>query len=113
MNYANLLARGLLILYCTFLLLFAFGEGIFKQGYIHAIPAVAILALMIIFQHKPVLSFLVFFCVFLYSVWFFRTYDDVINFLVISAPLLVVSILFLVGKRGASPKSHNKSFTNF
>lgn len=103
MNYPNLLARGLLILYSIFLLLFAFGEGL-SQGYIHAIQAVVILALMVTVQHKAVLSSLVFFCVFLFSVWFFGTYRSISSFLIISAPLLVVSILFLVGRRGPSVK---------
>jgi len=101
MNYANLLARGLLILYCTFLLLFAFGEGILEEGYMHAIPAVAILVLMMLFNRKPVLSSLTFFFMFVFSVWFFKTYSDIIQFFIISAPLIAVSVLFLVGKKSA------------
>ena len=102
MNYANLLARGLLILYCTFLLLFAFREGVLETGYNHAILAFLILILMIVFHGKPVISFMAFFLLFVFSVWFFKTYSDVVYFFIISAPLMAVSVLFLVGKKGIS-----------
>lgn len=98
MNYFNLLARGLLILYCTFLLLFAFGEGILEEGYIHAVPAIVILVLMIALHRKPVLSAIAYLFLFFLSVWFFKTYNDAVYFFTLSAPLLVVSVLFLLGK---------------
>jgi len=104
MNYPNLLARGLLLLYCIFLLLFGFEEGVLEQGYIHAVPAVAMLGLMVVFKNKPALSSLVFLFTFLFSIWFFKTYQDIVSFLIISAPLIVVSILFFMGKKSTSPK---------
>jgi membrane protein implicated in regulation of membrane protease activity len=99
MNYPNLLARGLLILYSIFLLLFAFGEGVLKEGYIHAIPAIIILVLMVVFKHRPVLNFLIFLLMSVVSIWFFKTYSSLVDFLIISAPLGIASILFLLGKR--------------
>ena len=101
MNYGNLLARGLLILYSIFLLLFAFEEGFLDEGFAHAIPAIVILAMMVIFKEKPLINFMIFFLLSILSVWFFKTYNDLINFLIISAPLGVASILFLVGWRRA------------
>jgi len=102
MNYANLLARGLLILYCIFLLLFAFGEGILKEGYMHAIHAVAILVVLVLFNRKPVVSSLTFFFLFVFSIWFFKTYNNAVYFFIVSAPLMMASVLFIIGKRSAS-----------
>jgi hypothetical protein len=82
-----------------FLLLFAFGEGILGEGYIHAVPAIVILLLMVALHRKPVLSAVVFFFLFVFSVWFFKTYNDAVYFFTLSAPLFVVSVLFLVGKK--------------
>jgi len=98
MNYANLLARGLLILYCIFLLLFAFEEGIVKGGYMHSIPAVVILAIMVVFKERPLINFFIFLFLSLFSIWFFKTYNNLTSFLIISAPLVVASILFLAGR---------------
>ena len=100
MNYANLLARGLLIPYCIFLLLFAFEEGILEEGYMHALPAVVILAIMVVFKERPLINFFFFLILSLVSIWFFKTYNNFTNFLIISAPLGVASILFLVAREG-------------
>ena len=102
MNYANLLARGLLILYSIFLLLFAFEEGLLEGGYMHALPALFILAMMVIFKERPLINFMIFLLLSLFTVWFFKTYNNVINFLIISVPLGVAGILFFLGKKSTS-----------
>lgn len=99
MNYPHLLARGLLILYSAFLLLFAFGEEFLKVGYMHAVPALIILVIMVLFKDKPVISFLSFFLLAVFTTWFLKTYVRLELFLILSAPLLVASVLFLFNRK--------------
>ena len=98
MNYINLLARGLLILYCVFLLFFGFGENAGTEGFIHIVQAIVILLLLFVLKGKPVLSFIVFIAAFVLSVWFFNSYSDIVLFSIISLPLAIASVLFLIGK---------------
>ncbi|HEU5292447.1 MAG TPA: hypothetical protein VFU05_17490 [Cyclobacteriaceae bacterium] len=102
MNYFNLLARGLLILYGVFLLFFALGEHVAGEGFIHAASAILIFILLAVLKARPVLSSLIFLGFFIFSVWFFKTYHNFISFSIISLPLAIASVLFMMGKRFAS-----------
>ena len=99
MNYFTLLGRLLLIAYSLFMLLFAIGEGITNEGFIHIIPPIIIVSVISIFWKKPVLSAVAVFIMFLISIWFFGSLERLGIFLIVSLPLAIASILFLIGSR--------------
>lgn len=99
MNYFTLLGRLLLIAYSIFLLLLAIGEGITSGGWVHAILPVVILMIVTILWHNPLWSALATFVLFLCSIWFFKTYEHMGIFLVVSLPLMIGCILFSIGSR--------------
>jgi hypothetical protein len=99
MNYFILLARLFLVAYASFFLLFAFGEGVTGDGLQHIFPAIFVVLILIFLWNKFILSAVVMGTLFALSIWFFHTYRDLVAFLIISLPLLVASILFLLGTR--------------
>ena len=99
MNYFILLARLFLVAYSAFLLLFAFGEGITGEGFFHVFPPALIILILIFLWNKPIWSALATIVLFGVSVWFFHTYQELVSFLIISIPLFVASILFLLGSQ--------------
>jgi hypothetical protein len=99
MNYFTLLGRLLLIVYSIFLLLLSIGEGLTAGGWIHAIQPVSILLVVTILWNNPLWSALATFVIFLASMWFFKTYEQAGVFLIVSVPLAIASILFLIGTK--------------
>lgn len=99
MNYFILMARLFLVLYSSFHLLFAVGEGITGNGFPHVLPPLLIILILVFLWNKPIWSALSTLILSGASIWFFNTYDDLIPFLIISLPLLVASILFLFGSK--------------
>jgi hypothetical protein len=99
MNYYTLLARLLLFAYGVFLLLIALGEGITEGGYPHIFPPLFILIIVTTFWNRPIISALAVFIVFLATTLYFKTYDEISVFLIISLPLAIASILFLLGSK--------------
>lgn len=97
MNYPCLLARTLVILYAGFFLLFALAQGVTERGLQHLVLSAIALVLMITFRNSIILSALAFAAMFAGSVWFFQTHLHPGAFLVVSLPVLVITILFLIG----------------
>ena len=99
MNYFILLARLFLVAYAGLFLLFAFGEGITSDGLQHIFSPIFIVLILIFLWDKFISSAVVTGVLFALSIWFFHTYNDLVAFLIISLPLLVACILFLLGTR--------------
>lgn len=99
MNYFILLARLFLVLFSAFFLLFAVGEGITGEGFVHVLPPVCIALILIFLWDKPGWSAVATTLLFGVSIWFFKTYTNPGIFLSISLPLLVSAILFLLGMK--------------
>jgi hypothetical protein len=99
MNYFTLLARLLLLAYGVFLLLIALGEGITEGGFMHALPPLAILIVVTVLWNKPMWSAVAVFILFVVTTLFFNTYEQIGVFLIISLPLALASILFLIGNK--------------
>jgi hypothetical protein len=99
MNYFVLLARLFLVAYAAFFLIFAFGEGITGDGLQHIFPPIFVVLILIFLWDKFISSAVVTVVLFALSIWFFHTYNGLVLFLIISLPLLVASILFLLGTR--------------
>jgi hypothetical protein len=97
MNYFTLLARLLLIAYSIFLLLLAVGEGIAEGGYIHVVAPAIILLVVTVLWKQPLGSAVAIFIVFLGTTLYFKTYEEIGTFLIVSMPLAMATILFLVG----------------
>jgi hypothetical protein len=96
MNYYTLLARLLLLAYGVFLLLIALGEGITEGGFPHVFPPLIILLIVTTFWNRPIISAL---AVFIATTLYFKTYDEISVFLIISLPLAIACILFLLGNK--------------
>jgi hypothetical protein len=99
MNYFTLLARLLLIAYCIFLILLAIGEGISSGGWIHMVQPVIILLVVTILWNNPLLSAVALIVLFFSSVWFFKTYEQIGVFLIVSLPLAIAGILYSIGSK--------------
>lgn len=97
MNYFILLARLFLVAYSAFMLLFAFREGITGDGLMHVFPPLLIVLVLVFLWNKFVWSAAATIVLFGVSVWFFETYNQLVPFLIISFPLFVASVLFLLG----------------
>lgn len=99
MNYFILLARLFLVVFSAFFLLFAVGEGITGEGFVHVLPPVCIVLILIFLWDKPGWSAVATLVLFGVSIWFFKTYTALGVFLIVSLPLLVSAILFLFGMK--------------
>ncbi|HUX57185.1 MAG TPA: hypothetical protein VMV77_09430 [Bacteroidales bacterium] len=98
------------LLYGTFLFFMALDSIPFEwkskevEGFlIHASPGIIIIIGAIAGFKRPVTGFIIFLIITIISTWFFHTYRDISNFMVISFPALLVALLFMVsfqGKKG-------------
>lgn len=98
--------RTLAILYTMFISLFAFDvfiEYTFPKVilalFMHLIPTFILLAALKLSWKYPSLGGLAFIILAVISIAFFETYSEVISFLIISAPLMTIGILFNVSKK--------------
>jgi len=96
--------RVLAILFILFLSLFALdvftGEVPFIQelgGFlIHLAPSYAMIIALIISWRKPLIGGIIFILLDLVFTFYFRTYQALPNFLIISFPLIVIGALFII-----------------
>jgi hypothetical protein len=106
------LPAGLGILYILFLSMFALdafsGDASLTEEilgfFIHLIPSLVVLVALAISWKKPVVGGALFILLCAVFTLFFRTYESMLNFLVISFPLAVIGILFIALKTAGSKK---------
>lgn len=104
--------RILTIVFILFISLFALdsfgGENPFLEqiiGFlIHLIPSYFLIAVLILAWKKPQIAGVIFLGLGAVFTIFFNTYEDLINFLLISGPAFLIGILFLFNKHIKSPK---------
>ncbi len=97
MKYPILLARLLLVSYSIFLLLFSTGDRVNREDFVHILIPVAIVLILIVLVNRAFLSGLAIMVLFLFTIWYFKTWSETLLFLIVSAPLAVASILFFLG----------------
>jgi len=103
----TLLPRILAILYIAFISLFAF--DVFEEGYgllgtmlalfMHLIPSFILIACLVLAWKRPKIGGIVFMALGVVFTLFFRTYQRLDVFLIVSLPLLVVGALFIIAGR--------------
>ncbi|MBR9693359.1 hypothetical protein GOV07_05560 [Candidatus Woesearchaeota archaeon] len=97
------LPRGIVILYICFLSLFAL--DVFSEGYgflellvalfMHLLPSLVLVGVLILAWKRPKWGGITFLVLGLIFTVFFNTYEDLINFLIISLPLFITGGLFV------------------
>lgn len=95
--------RILAILYIGFISIFAF--DVFDQGYtllettialfMHLLPSFILIGVTVLAWKKPKIGGIVFLGFSVIFTLFFRTYRELISFLLVSVPLFVIGSLFL------------------
>lgn len=99
MNYFSLMGRFLLLAYSIFLLLLAIGQGITQKGMFQCIPPIFIIIILISLGKHPVWSALAILGLFIGTIVFFKTYQSIITFFIVSFPLLAAAALLLIGSK--------------
>ncbi len=91
--------RVLAILYIIFITIFAFDESVISLPFIvHLMPTI-LLALVLIFTwRKPLTAAIIFLILGFGFTLIFRTYQNLVTFLIISLPLILMGVLFLLEK---------------
>ena len=93
-------------IYGFFFLLFALDS--FESGFtlksllaflIHSIPAFLILGTTAAGYKWPLASSLIFLIFFILTMWFFRSYGEILNFLIVSLPALLTANLLFIAYR--------------
>ena len=64
-------------------------------SFMQLIPSLIIIFVIIVAWEKDLLGFIAFFILGIVATFFFHTYEKIINFLLISMPLFIVSFLYL------------------
>ena len=83
-------------IYTIFIEIFAFDIKIFSLGFfLHQIPFLVLVIVNIVSIKKPKIGGILYLILFLGFTLFFRTYSQIVNFLLISLPLLMFGIVFL------------------
>ena len=98
--------RILSIIYIVFLSLFAmdvFGENYsFLETigalFMHLIPSLILIAITFLAWKKEKIGGIIFILLSIIFTIFFKTYNDIITFLLISLPILITGILFLLNQ---------------
>ncbi|MFH1404569.1 MAG: hypothetical protein ABIH21_00530 [Patescibacteria group bacterium] len=83
-----------------------FGEGygfpeVLLALFMHLLPQIIMLVILVLAWKKPLIGGIVFICLGVFALYFFRAYEEIISFLIISAPLLISGVLFIVSKKGS------------
>lgn len=88
--------RALLILFIIFFIIFSFDEPIFSIGFLmHNIPTLFLLITVIIAWKKSLTGGLILLGLTIIGTFFFRTYQEIQIFSMLSLPPLIISALFL------------------
>jgi hypothetical protein len=99
--------RVLVMIYIAFISLFSL--DVFGEGYvwyealggflIHMIPSFVLVALLILAWHKPRYGGIAFLVLAVAFTMFFNTYREIITFLLLTVPLVLIGVLFLLQKK--------------
>jgi hypothetical protein len=93
--------RGVAVLYILMMGLLASDvedDSFFRAALgfvIHLIPALILLGCTVLAWRNPRAGGIAFLVLGVGFTWFFHTYEDIVPFLILSAPLLVAGVLFL------------------
>ena len=98
------LPRILTIIFICFISMFALDEFSDPNGFwlnlagflIHLVPSFALIICLILAWKKPLIGGIIFIFLSVVFTFAFDTYEDVVTLLIISFPLLLVGILYLV-----------------
>jgi len=103
----TLLPRILAILYIAFISMFAF--DVFEEGYglfgtmlalfMHLIPSFILIACLAVAWKWPKIGGALFLALAIIFTLFFRTYRSLVNFSIVSLPLLIIGGLFIIKGR--------------
>ncbi len=104
--------RIIAIAFILFLMLFTFdvfslSGGVLEKigGFlIHALPAILLAAFLALFWNRLLVCGWFFIGAAVFFTFFFNTYTGAVNFLVITFPLLLTGLLFLISRRLSLPK---------
>lgn len=107
------LPRIISIIFIIFLLLFSFdvfgmsGSGVDKaRGFlISNIPVIALAAILLVAWIKEYIGGILFLLAAVFFTFFFRTYENIGNFILISLPLFLVALLFISNGYGKTKRS--------
>ncbi|HWP95617.1 MAG TPA: hypothetical protein VN426_02125 [Syntrophomonadaceae bacterium] len=96
--------RALAIVFVLFISLFALdvfsGQASFLQRlgglFFHLIPSLVVLGLLLIYWNHPLYSGIVFIIISALFTFFFQTYRAWSSFLLLSIPLLLIGLLFII-----------------
>ncbi len=96
----HLIPKIVTIVYILFISMFALDEPFFTLGFLmHLLPSLVLVIILAIswkYERFGTVSFLVLGIVFTI---FFNTYRELISFLIITLPLLIIAILFWIFKK--------------
>ncbi len=101
------IARISVIVYAVFLSMFAldiFGEGygfweLVVGLFMHLLPSIILVAVILLSWHRERIGGIVFIVLGIVFTFFFKTYQDGVVFLLISFPVLLAGILFIVADK--------------
>ena len=68
-----------------------------QEDFVHILIPVAIILILIVLVKRAFLSGISIMILFVFTVWYFKTWTDILLFLIVSTPLAVAAILFFVG----------------
>ena len=89
--------RVITLIFIIFISMFAFDEKFISFGFLmHMLPTLLLIGLLIIAWNWATLGGLILLVFGIISIFFFRTYEDPIVFLIVSFPIFVVGILFIL-----------------
>ena len=99
--------RVLVMLYIAFISLFSldvFGEGyVWYEAivgwFMHMIPSFVLIGLLIWAWHKPKWGGIAFLVLAVAFTVFFNTYREIITFLLLTVPLVLIGVLFLLNRK--------------
>jgi hypothetical protein len=110
------LPRILAIIYILFISVFAL--DIFGQGYdfwevmvglfMHLIPSLILIVLIVVAWRRPKIGGILFIALAVMFTIAFNTYRELITLLLISGPLLLIGILFLLQKNPSAKNAEGK-----
>jgi hypothetical protein len=99
MKIITLVPKVLAILYIIFITIFAFDESLFTlPWFVHLMPTILLTLVVILTWRKPLAASIIFLILGFGFTLIFKTYENWIIFLIISLPLILVGILFLLEK---------------
>jgi hypothetical protein len=100
--------RILVILYIIFITLFAFDESVFSlPWFVHLMPTLILTLILVLTWRKPLSAGIIFLILGVGFTFVFKTYETWLAFLIISLPLILVGILFLLERIFLKKKKKN------